>query len=162
MAEAAFMLRRYDDVTAICNRLETVGCISKRLTIYMSLALIDSGEVSEGMNRLYRLDYENDSDRNVKRAIAWGHLMNHKPDEAERIYDVLVAEGSGVADDLLNCGYAKWLLHKNGEASQMFGRYASAMEADNKGECLATAFAEDKNLLDKYGVDDFEKVIMQE
>lgn len=162
LAEAAFMLRRYDDVTAICNRLETVGCISKRLTIYMSLALIDSGEVSEGMNRLYRLDYENDSDRNVKRAIAWGHLMNHKPDEAERIYDVLVAEGSGVADDLLNCGYAKWLLHKNGEASQMFGRYASAMEADNKGECLATAFAEDKNLLDKYGVDDFEKVIMQE
>lgn len=162
LAEAAFMLRRYDDVTAICNRLEAVGCISKRLTIYMSLALIDSGKVSEGMNRLYRLDYENDSDRNVKRAIAWGHLMNHKPDEAERIYDVLVADGSGVADDLLNCGYAKWLLHKNGEASQMFGRYASAMGADNKGECLATAFAEDKNLLDKYGVGDFEKVIMQE
>ena len=44
----------------------------------------------------------------------------------------------------------------------MFGRYASAMGADNKGECLATAFAEDKNLLDKYGVGDFEKVIMQE
>lgn len=162
LAEAAFMLRRYDDVTAICNRLETVGCISKRLTIYMSLALIDSGEVSEGMNRLYRLDYENDSDRNVKRAIAWGHMMNHKPDEAEWIYDVLVADGSGVADDLLNCGYAKWLLHKNGEASRMFGRYTAAVEADNISECLAAAFAEDKNLLDKYGVGDFEKVIMQE
>lgn len=162
LAEAAFMLRRYDDVTAICNRLETVGCISKRLTIYMSLALIDSGEVSEGMNRLYRLDYENDSDRNVKRAIAWGHLMNHKPDEAERIYDVLVADGSGVADDLLNCGYAKWLLHKNGEASRMFGRYTAAVEAGNISECLAAAFAEDKNLLDKYGVGDFEKVIMRE
>lgn len=162
LAEAAFMLRRYDDVTAICNRLETVGCISKRLTIYMSLALINSGEVSEGMNRLYRLDYENDSDRNVKRAIAWGHMMNHKPDEAERIYDVLVADGSGVADDLLNCGYAKWLLHKNGEASRMFGRYTAAVEAGNISGCLAAAFAEDKNLLDKYGVGDFEKVIMRE
>ena len=128
----------------------------------MSLALINSGEVSEGMNRLYRLDYENDSDRNVKRAIAWGHMMNHKPDEAERIYDVLVADGSGVADDLLNCGYAKWLLHKNGEASRMFGRYTAAVEAGNISGCLAAAFAEDKNLLDKYGVGDFEKVIMRE
>ncbi|WP_337627613.1 tetratricopeptide repeat protein [Prevotella sp.] len=162
LAEASFMLRRYDDVVGICNRLETAGHLSKRLTIYMSLALINSGDVREGMNRLYRLDYEDGSDRNVKRAIAWGHLMNHKPDEAERIYDALVADGSDVADDLLNCGYAKWLLHRNGEASRMFSHYVSAMETDNKGECLASAFAADMDLLDMYGVGDFEKVIMLE
>jgi hypothetical protein len=50
------------------------------------------------------------------------------------MYNILVADGSGVADDLLNCGYAKWLLHKNGEASQMLGRYASAMEAEQDDE----------------------------
>ena len=114
------------------------------------------------MNRLYRLDYEDGSDRNVKRAIAWGHLMNHKPDEALRIYDALVADGSDVADDLLNCGYAKWLLHRNGEARQLFGRYKAAMESNSNSGCLASAFAADKDLLDRYGVGDFEKVIMLE
>ena len=162
LAEASFMLRRYDDVVGICNRLEAAGSIAKRLTIYMSLALINSGDVREGMNRLYRLDYEDGSDRNVKRAIAWGHLMNHKPDEAERIYDALVADGSDVADDLLNCGYAKWLLHRNGEARQLFGRYKAAMESNGNSGCLASAFAADKDLLDRYGVGDFEKVIMLE
>ena len=162
LAEASFMLRRYDDVVGICNRLEAAGSIAKRLTIYMSLALINSGDVREGMNRLYRLDYEDGSDRNVKRAIAWGHLMNHKPDEALRIYDALVADGSDVADDLLNCGYAKWLLHRNGEARQLFGRYKAAMESNGNSGCLASAFAADKDLLDRYGVGDFEKVIMLE
>ena len=162
LAEASFMLRRYDDVVGICNRLEDAGHLSKRLTIYMSLALINSGDVREGMNRLYRLDYEDGSDRNVKRAIAWGHLMNHKPDDAERVYDALVADGSDVADDLLNCGYAKWLLHRNGEARQLFGRYKAAMESNGNSGCLASAFAADKDLLDRYGVGDFEKVIMLE
>ena len=36
------------------------------------------------------------------------------------------------------------------------------METGNKGESLASAFAADKDLLDRYGVGDFEKVIMLE
>lgn len=155
LADAAFMLHRYSEAADLYGQLTSCGSSSVSNVVYHSLSLINSGHVREGLGTLFKLDYEDPTNLNVKRAIAWGYLMDMKPEEAERLYDMLMAEAAPLDSDILNGGYAKWLQGKTAEAVDMFKRYS----ADGKHN-LAADFIADKVLLDIYGVKRYERTIV--
>ena len=154
-AEALFMMRRYDEAADVYGELLELECKKKSYVLNHSLALINSDKTKEGMDNLFRLDYEDPSDVNVKRAIAWGYLMGGKPHEAERVYENIKGMAGTSCSDTLNGGYAKWMQGKNAEAIALFIKYAA--DGDND---IAADFAVDGELFRKYGVEDYELTLM--
>lgn len=154
-AEALFMMRRYGEAAGVYGELIGLGGRKKSYVLNRSLALINSGRAKEGLDGLFRLDYEDPSDVNVKRAIAWGYLMSGKPHEAERVYENMKGMADTSCSDTLNCGYAKWMQGKNAEAIALFRKYAA--DGDND---IAADFAVDGELFRKYGVCGYELTLM--
>ena len=155
LADSLYMLRHYAEAADVYERLLVLDNKNKSYIIYHSLSLINDGKVKDGLADLFRLDYENPHDLNVKRAIAWGYLMGKKPHEAESVYERLVGEASHSDFDILNCGYAKWMLCKNAEAVSLFKQYAAKCP-----HSIADDFVDDSNMLDKYGILDYERKLM--
>ena len=129
---------------------------NRRLVLCHSLALVNSGNVKDGLVDLFRLDYENDNDVDVKRIIAWGYLVNCKPNDAERVYDWIVNSDRAIDSDWLNCGYAKFILSKTAEAVRCFQRFVEQNEATDQRELLKRELANDWKILSKNGVKDYE------
>lgn len=161
LADSLFMLRHYDEAAVFYDKLICEGWNVKRCVLYKSLSLINSGKIKEGMSELFRLDYELENDISVKRAIAWGYLMDAKPVEADRIYEKIVVGKSFVESDLLNYAYAKWLQSENSEALKLFKEYKK-IAASSKGNVVSLAddFKSDSMMLRRNGVLDFEQKIM--
>ena len=160
LANALFMLRRYNEAAVAYDNLINIGCESDIYVVYRSLSLINSNRVKDGLSDLFRLDYEQAENANVKRAIGWGYLMASKPQEAERIYDALAGHECVAATDTLNRGYTKWILHKNKEAVSLFKQYINV--AYNGDKKIANDFATDKEMLKINGIKDFEIKIMED
>lgn len=166
-ADSLFMLRKYAEASEAYSRVVENNAGNKRCLLYRSLSLINSGREKDGMADLYRLYYENETDADVRRALAWGCLMDNKPQEAERIYDSIISGGKCVVADFLNCGYAKWILSKVSEAVALFRKYKSedaGTTSDSLNEGAIHSILDDFNadgaMLDKYGIKDYEKTIM--
>lgn len=155
MADALFMMRRYEEAVGVYDELLKSGYSRKSYVLNRSLALINSDRSKEGMDGLFKLDYEDSSDVNVKRAIAWGYLMDGKPHEAERMYENIKSVTDFSCSDMLNCGYAKWMSGKNAEAITLFRKYNAS------GDCnIAADFDADRDMLRKYGVHGYELTLM--
>lgn len=156
LADSLYMLRRYGEAADAYERLHDLDRKNKSYIIYHSLSLINADKVKDGLADLFRLDYEDSTDLNVKRAIAWGYLMDKKPREAEILYDNIVINKEVCTDfDILNCGYAKWMLCKNSEAIDLFKRYVAKCHHQISGD-----FEDDSKMLDKYGIRGYERKLM--
>lgn len=153
MADSLFMTRQYAKAADAYAQLIGKAGSKKQYVLHHSLALINCGKAKEGMDSLFRLDYEGPADSNVKRAIAWGYLTDAKPQEAERIYGQIGDDWSD--DDTLNCGYAKWAQGKNSEAAEMFRKYDSA-----EGNDIADDFKADQGILERNGIKAYEATMM--
>lgn len=156
LADTLFALRRYADAAECYKKLLVADPSNRRYILCHSLALVNSGNVKDGLADLFRLDYENGNDVDVKRIIAWGYLVDCKPDDAERVYDWIVKSDKVADTDWLNCGYAKFVLSKTAEATQCFKRFADLSNAADAYEVLEKEFANDWDTLAKNGVKDFE------
>ena len=157
LADSMFMLNEYERAADEYKKLMEMDSNNIMYVIYHSLSLINSGKVQEGLDDLFRLDYQHPDNHNVKHALAWGYLMDRKPAEAERIYDRLIGEGTNVDSDLLNAGYAKWMQGKNEEAIRLMVEYSNAGKHNN----VASDFIKDRNLLDLYNIGEYERTIMR-
>lgn len=155
LADSMFMLRMFKEAAEIYAKLMLMDGRNTAYVMYHSLSLINSGEAQKGLEDLFRLDYQHPDNPNLKRALAWGYLMDSKPAEAERIYDRLMGEESIIDSDLLNGAYAKWMQSKNNEAVQLLARYSEDGAHD-----LADDFEADRSLLDLYNIGDYERTIM--
>lgn len=160
LADTLFALERYADAAIYYNKVLAVEPNNRHNTLYRSLALVNSGNIKDGLADLFRLDYENGNDIDVKRIIAWGYLSDCKPNDAERVYDWIVNNTDATDADLLNCGYAKWLLAKNEEAIGCFRKYVEQSEATDKRELLKKDFANDWAMLAKNGLKQYEAKLM--
>lgn len=156
LADSMFMLNEYESAADAYKELMEMDGKNISYVIYHGLSLINSGKVQEGLDHLFRIDYQHPDNHNIKHALAWGYLMNRKPAEAERIYDRLIGEESNVDSDLLNAGYAKWMQGKNEEAMRLMVNYSNA----SKYNKVASDFNKDSKLLDLYNIGKYERAIM--
>lgn len=158
-AYTLFIMRRYQEAADIYSNLLNEIPDDKRMLLYNGLSLVNSGRQKEGMALLFRLNYECPYDKNVMRALAWGHLSGGKPGEAERIYDLILEHDTTIGADLLNNGYAKWFIGKQGEAVELFKRYKEAFLKENN-KTIEEDFATDSYIFGKYNIKEFEIKIM--
>lgn len=158
-AYTMFVMRKYQEAADIYSNLLNEAPDDKRMMLYNGLSLVNSGRQKEGMAFLFRLNYECPEDKNVMRALAWGHLSGGKPGEAERIYDLILEQDTTIGADLLNNGYAKWFIGKQGEAVELFKRYKEVFLKDNN-KTIEEDFTTDSYIFGKYNVKDFEIKIM--
>lgn len=161
LAYSQFMLNHYDEAANTYNKLmESVGK-QKQYVICRSISLINSGHTKEGLADLFKLDYEDDTDMNVKRAIAWGYLMSSKPNEADNIYNILHNNNTVIPTDILNHGYAKWIMGRIGDACRLFKQYTSSHKNGSEYD-ITDDFNADKNMLQINGIKDYELILMAE
>lgn len=159
-AKSAFCLHKYDESAELYNTLISLDGTKKKYVIYKCVSLINHDRVKDGLSELYRLDYEDATDSNVKRAIAWGCLMDTNPSEADKIYAMLIDKADDISwQDYLNAGYAKLLLSKNQEAVTMFKKCLKMRSSDNDWS-LASAFSSDSRMLACNNVKDYEIRLM--
>lgn len=156
LADVLFALGHYVDAAKYYKMCLEREPENRRLVLCHSLALVNSGNVKDGLVDLFRLDYENDNDVDVKRIIAWGYLVNCKPNDAERVYDWIVNSDRAIDSDWLNCGYVKFILSKTAEAVRCFQRFVEQNEATDQRELLKRELANDWKILSKNGVKDYE------
>ena len=160
LADTLFALERYADAAIYYNKVLAVEPNNRHNILYRSLALVNSGNIKDGLADLFRLDYEDGKDIDVKRVIAWGYLSDCKPYEAERVYDWIVSNTDATNADRLNYGYVKWLLAKNEEAIDCFRKYIEQNDATDKRELLKKDFANDWPILAKNGLRQYEAKLM--
>ena len=162
MADSLFLLRRYAEAAKQYARLTVMDGQNISHQLHLGLALVNGGDVKEGMATLYKLYYEHDSDLNVMRAMAWGYLADCKPKEADSLYEkrlALAGEDRILPTDLLNSGYVKWIVGDVKEAKERMGRYLAAFPA-GEAPSLETEMANDSDILSRNGIEDYVVAIM--
>lgn len=162
LAQSCFYLRHYEEAAEHYSKLNLIQPERTSYLLNMSIALIFAGRVDEGVKNLYKLEYENEDNDDMKRALAWGLLYQNNGEQAQKIYQKLLAADSPTAEDLLNAGYCEWSLGHVLEAVNLFQRYADAQDTESKNpvELLKTAFAADEKLLEINGISEVEQKIM--
>ena len=150
LANACFMLKAYDEATRHYATLTALDPSNRNYSLNYGISLVCSGKTDEGMNIFFKLDYEHPDDANIMRALAWGYLFKGKADEAEKIYDQLIASDNHIAADYLNCGYAKWFLSKVKDSVAQLRRYIATRKSSEAGFDISSDFNDDKRLFQLY------------
>lgn len=156
LADVLFALGKYGEAADYYNKVMQTEPNDRHCMLYRSLSLVNSGNVKDGLTDLFRIDYEDGNDIDVKRIIAWGYLVDCKPKEAERIYDGIIASAKAVATDWLNCGYTKVVLSKITAGLDCFRTYLKQDAATGGVRSLKTEFGSDRAVLAKNGVKDYQ------
>ena len=160
MAQIAFASRRYSEAETYYGKLSELYPENKNYILNKAVSQLCDGKPEEGMAVIFRLDYEYPEDNNVRRALAWGQLLKGEARKASDIYDALIADGRCIRADFLNSAYTRWFVGNMGAAVDRLREYVS-YNGDNMGyEELETALAEDRNVLEAYGITGPEMKIM--
>ena len=103
------------------------------------------GEHENALKLLYQLNYEQPENAPINRALAWALLSNRQAEQAERIYQKLIAAEQVDLEDYLNYGYCCWMLGRIDEAVHYLKQYIASLEH-------SSSFSFDNNLLTAYNV----------
>ena len=115
--------------------------------IRWGICLLWTNKSDEGLQKLYELDFRYPDNTDVRRALAWGLLLQGKAKKAEETYDRLLSSGQGESQDWLNAAYSKWFQGKVSDAVILFKNYKAKENHD-----IRKAFENDSQLFLIYGV----------
>ena len=102
----------------------------KNYILNKAVCLTKLSQSAAARQLLYRLNYEDSEDENVKRVLAWTLTCDGKYDQAEKLYGELLSGEEIVADDLLNNGYCLWFNGAVDAAIDCFHRYLAITEQE--------------------------------
>lgn len=163
-AYTSFCLANYAQAVRYYKRLlESDGENNERVLLNLALSLINNNEIEEGMNHLFKLNYDHPENLTVQRSLAWGYLRQEKPQQAETIYARLLANQNRIPADYLNAGYCKWVLANVTDAISLFRQYEALRNDVDKTSThlsLYNIFASDSQLLSQYRIGKIEQHIM--
>lgn len=129
-ARALFADGCYQEALDTYEKLLKLQPEKKNYILNKAVCLTKLSQSAAARQLLYRLNYEDSEDENVKRVLAWALTCDDKYDQAEKLYGELLSGEDFVADDLLNNGYCLWF---NGEiegAIDCFHRYLAMTEQE--------------------------------
>ncbi|HEY9551434.1 MAG TPA: hypothetical protein VIQ97_04020, partial [Prevotella sp.] len=155
-ARTLYLMGEYAEAEVAYEAVTAREPENRRAAMNLAVTKIYVGKVGDGMSILFRLYYDSPEDANVERALAWGHLHQGKPEQAEPSYERLLTGGKTVKEDYLNAGYARWFQSKIQEALPFFVHY---MKEETEGP-FAETLLNDRDLLHKYGITEAEAKIV--
>ena len=136
---------------------------SNAYELRIATILLEDEKVEESLNILYRLHFENEDDLRVRRALAWGLMLDKQLEQAQKHYEVLLEKPK--PEDILNAGYCEWFQGKITRAVELFKRYMSITPVGDAAEMsdrqfLRNQFFDDLHLLNVYQIDEVDWTIM--
>lgn len=154
--------KQFDLAANLYGQLVLKNPTSLYYNLNLAVCQMNIGRVEEAVQQLFRLEYENSDNDNVKRALAWGLILKGNFAQAQGIYARLIDAGHAVPADFLNAGYAKWLAKDVAGGIEMLRSYCSRVRGNGKdlSRVLADDFANDAALLDAYAVRKSERKII--
>lgn len=161
LATTLMRRERYAEAQEVYAQLTETDPDNIAFAINQSIALLESEQTDKAVEILFRLNYLHPDDKSVMRVLAWGLLMQQKTPQAQRFYDLLLAD-EPTAEDMLNAGYAAWCEGKLSLAVERFSKYIKKMSNVAADEAIRQAFERDRRLLELYGKDDTEITLMAE
>lgn len=119
-------LRAYDKLTGI-----NPDSFSYRLSAAITrINIAEEENLQQGVDELYKLDYEHPDNRNVIRALGWGLLEQQKPEQAEKMYAKLLEADRPQPQDYLHAACCKWMLNQVDKAASLLGKFKETAASD--------------------------------
>ena len=148
---------QYDEADDDYDHLLLLHPGKKSYMLNRAVCLLNMEEYEDAMKLLYQLNYEYADDVNVQRVLAWALTCDNKAEQAERIFQHIVANGQATGEDYLNYAYCQWLLGRPDDAANSFGEYF--LRTGNTPESHANAY--NRQWLHEHGISDIDINMMQ-
>lgn len=173
-------LNRHEDVFHACEELLRLQPDSIEYATWYGMSAILTGRTDEAVKKLYETDFNHPENMEVERVLAWGLLLQGKPDKAEGIAEKAIHRlaSESMTDEQKaaphtavksNDGqeYEAWLIA--GYAFWAQGRIQDAVERlkefkNLSGKSLNTLFdrMEEQMFFDHYAINFIDRNIMQD
>jgi len=154
LAKALFEQECFEESLAEYEQLAEAHPDKRIYRLNRAVCLIKVGRYTEAEKTLYKLNFEDESDNNVSRVLAWALTCNSKYEPAIRLYNQLLATRKQ-PDDMLNYGYCLWLSGQIDDAADCFHSYLSATGKDKE-----TLLEDEADLLREHGITEAEQQMM--
>ncbi len=155
-ALASFRCAHYTQASRLYRQLSVLFPDKELYPMNEAIALINDDKAEEAVKILYELYYKDQNNSDIKRVLAWGMLCTKQLEKADKLYHELLALDKPEAADYLNAGYCAWFMGKGEGAAMLFLK----AEAELSDKTLVDKFKEDASLLDSYGIDATDRIIM--
>lgn len=129
-ARALFADGCYQQALDTYEKLLELQPEKKNYILNKAVCLTKLSQSAAARQLLYRLNYEDSDDENVKRVLAWTLTCDGKYEQAEKLYRELLSVEDVIADDLLNNGYCLWFNGAVDAAIDCFHRYLAITEQE--------------------------------
>lgn len=167
-ARASLLNKDYEQAKNTYAKLINMQEPKKSWLFNYAIALTKLKEFDSADKALYRLDFECPDTPNVKRALAWTLVWQKKLEQAAKIYDWLLGGKELAPHDYLNAAYCFWFMRNIKKATDCMVKYVESSENDkdegytmyNVSEKLYEEFEEDDDLLQTFGINETEKLLV--
>lgn len=163
MARAYYATGNYTKAAFYFDALHTL--FPEKLSYHLNyiMSRVKEGNVSDVINELYQLEYENPEDATIRNTLGWALLYSGKAEQALAIYDK--TDNSVPETDfsfVLNHAYALMATGKMNDAASLLTANAACHTADDNSsfrQLLRNSMSEDSDLLEMYGIGAVEQMI---
>ncbi|MBQ7510934.1 MAG: tetratricopeptide repeat protein [Prevotella sp.] len=128
LARALFRAGNYEQALETYDSLLTVNPDSKPYTLNAAICLVNLQRNEEALKYLFKLNYLYPDDDHVNRVLAWVLTMEGKYEQAQGLFNKLLALEAPFAEDILNYGYCLWFAGDITNAIQAFRQFVSSEE----------------------------------
>lgn len=146
-ARHLYDIEEYEEALEIFDELVVLHPEKKSYLLSKAICLVNVGNYEEALRLLYQLNYELPDNDQINRALAWTLLCRQQVEQADNIYQKLVAAERVHPEDWLNAGYCCWFMGRIDEAVHDFKQYFATLSQDDRDY-----FEFDKDLLATYNI----------
>lgn len=132
LAKVWFNELHYENALEAYDRLLALKPDKKAYLLNKAVCLTNLYCYDEAEQILFRLNYEDASDLNVVRVLAWALTGDGKYDQAQRLFEQLMAEEKPAERDRINYAFCLWFSGKVDEAANCFR--TSVMNTEPQGK----------------------------
>ncbi len=129
-ARALFDEGLFQEALTTYEKLIVLQPEKKDYLLHKAVCLIKLSQSSAALPLLFKLHYEDEDNKSVKRVLAWTLTCDGKYQQSDHFYRQLLAVQKPELDDLLNYGYCLWLKGDIEGAIDCFHRYLSDTNAE--------------------------------
>ena len=137
-ARASFRQQHYTTALEAYQKLLTMQPDNTSYMLNTAVCMMNAGQNAQALKLLYKLNYQDENNDSVNRVLAWALTLDHKYQQAGKLYDRLLSVESPQPSDLLNYGYCLWFEGEVTTAIGMFRQFQSIQ--DNKDFSFYTEF----------------------
>lgn len=161
LARSSFEEDEYEQALEAYNQLLEINADKLSYQLNKAVCLTNLYRYEEAEQILFRLNYEDASNLNVARVLAWALTGDGKYEQAGRLYEQLLAEEKPADSDTINFSFYLWFSGRIDEAANSFRSYVTnAVSKHERWRKLRNTIDKEHALLKRKGITNHEIQMM--